>query len=734
MDYNLTYQQRIRALVQTKEKHAKIIRQYSRNKKLPFNGYTTLGALDTDDKGIIPAPPHFKFRVKPNHPSGGVLGPKACGENFRRLLEIHPAYIDPMSSLAGGWMISFWTVSNPNRCPNWNPDFDYSHLYEEQNKYGLLDGIGFTQHFSQDMTIGFTIGWRGILDKIRYYKRDNKLACADFYDGLEDVVLGVQNWIHRHVGVAKEKAAKEENSELRKNLITVAEINQRLVTEPPQTFHEAVQWLAWYFIVAVMYNGSGSVGAIDRFLKPYYDKDTAEGVLTDEEAMFHLACLLLKDNQYFQIGGTDEYGNDITNPISFLLLEAAHQLKIPTNICVRVHEKQDPMLLKKAVEYLFKDQKGSPNFISDKNINEGFMKNGYSITLARKREKTGCHWCAIPGREYTMNDLVKINFVAVFDVGLREMLRERGVTPTVEELWNRFKKHLRRAIDVIAEGIDFHLEHMHEVFPELVLDLLCHGPIEKGIDATHGGVDFYNMCVDGAGLATVADSFAAIEQRVEKEKRVTWKELMNYLDTDFRDAEDVRLMFRNIPRYGVGGSRADEYAIRISKTFAKMVKEKPTPHGYMMIPGIFSWANAVSFGAEMGATPNGRHAGQPISHGANPDPGFTGAEGATALATAVASVQTGYGNTVPLQIDIDPLIFIGEEGIEKFISFIYGYFDMGGTLLNSNIIDKKQILEAHEDPSKYPDLTVRVTGFTAYFAGLSKEWRNLVVDRIIESQ
>jgi pyruvate-formate lyase len=265
----------------------------------------------------------------------------------------------------------------------------------------------------------------------------------------------------------------------------------------------------------------------------------------------------------------------------------------------------------------------------------------------------------------------------------------------------------------------------------MVLNLLCHGPIEKGRDVSHGGVEYYNMCVDGAGLATVADSFAALEQRVAKEQRLTWRELMRHLDNDFKDAEHIRLMLRNIHRYGSGNSRGDHYAKKISRTFAGLVKEGPTPHGFNMIPGLFSWANTIGFGRSVGATPNGRHAYAPISHGASPDPGFVGAGAPTAMATAVASVQCGYGNTAPMQLDMDPGIGYDEGGLEKVSALIKGHFDLGGTMINLNVLNNDQILAAHEDPSRYPDLVVRVTGFSAYFASLSREFRQLVVDRII---
>ena len=125
-----------------------------------------------------------------------------------------------------------------------------------------------------------------------------------------------------------------------------------------------------------------------------------------------------------------------------------------------------------------------------------------------------------------MNDCVKINLPVVFDAALREMMADRDVAPGTGVLWARFEQHLRRAVETIAASLDFHMDHMYRVFPELMLDLLCFGPVEKGRDASHGGVEFYNLCVDGAGLATVADSFGAVEQRVEKEQRISWNELM----------------------------------------------------------------------------------------------------------------------------------------------------------------------------------------------------------------
>jgi len=274
---------------------------------------------------------------------------------------------------------------------------------------------------------------------------------------------------------------------------------------------------------------------------------------------------------------------------------------------------------------------------------------------------------------------------------------------------------------------------MHQVFPELVMDLLCYGPIEKGSDASYKSLDYYCYGVDAAGLATAADSFAALHQKVEIEKRLTWEEVAQLLQNDWAgpDGELYRRMMKNSPRYGSGNSSADEFAVKIAMEFSQKVVEKPTPAGYSMIPGIFGWASVFSMGEVVGATPNGRFAGKPISHGANPDPGFRKDGAPTALSKAVADVQPGYGNTAPAQLDIDPMLAREENAVDLIMGLLESHFHAGGTQINLNILDTAKVLEAYKDPSKHPDLVVRVTGFSAFFASLSPDFRKLVVDRIL---
>ena len=710
-----------------------------------------IGSMDYDDWALVLPPPEKRKVVKTisgsgvpivdvvlegiemesNHPSGGFFGAAAVGKAYRKLLENHPVYIDPVSSLAGATMVNFLSY----RKPQWNPDISFAHLEERQKLYQLNSGIGGAQHFCPDLQIGLELGWDGLKQKILKYRKINLPERDEFYAGLLDVVEGMQNWISRHAIEAGKMALNELDPLLNMNLQEISDMNSKLVTEPPQTFREACQWILWYLISARMFNGSGALGRLDVLLEPYYDQDKSRGVMTDDEATFHLACLLVRDTAYIQLGGLDPDGEDTTSKVSLLILEAAHQLRIPANIGICVGKNVSDQLLERGVEILFSDKTGIPKFLGIENTVEGFTRNNYTQALARQRAYSGCHWSALPGVEYTMNDMVKVNFAAVFTAAWREMF-ETEDTPDTKILWELFSRHLRIAIDTIAEGLDFHLEHMHEVSPELVLDLLCYGPIERGLDATAGGVDYYNLCVDGAGLATTADSLAAVETWIEKSEMTNWKELDTCLRKNWEgaDGERLRSLMRRTPRFGNGGTPADDYAERIAQIFTEMVKERPTPAGRNMIPGLFSWASMISMGKNIPATPNGRRDGDPISHGANPDPGFRKDGAATALAVAVAKVQPGYGNTAPMQMDLDPGLGRDESGLNNVKALIKGHFNMGGTQINLNVLDKAKIMEANKDPRKFPDLVVRVTGFSAYFASLSPEFRQLVVDRIISSE
>ena len=712
----LTYADRLRMLVATKlaQTREKIDR---------------FGSMDEDDYGLVAPPEGFEWKPVPNHPNGSFYGPAGWAENFAALMAVHPTYVDPADALAGRWMF----FMNRSRPAGWPPEFPTPHLAALWQMYDLAPGVGGSSHFGPDYAIGLELGWGGLLEKVRRSRARLGADRRAFLDAEEKVILAVQGWIGRTVADIHAAHQAETRPELKANLAEMAEANEWLIDRPPRTLREACQWIAWFNMVSRTYNRDGAGGQLDEILRSYYQRDVAQARIDDEAAIFLIGCLLLNDPHYYQLGGPAPDGSDLTSRVSFLILEAAHRLPTPHNLTVRVHDGMDEEFFRTAVGHLMRDRKGWPRFAGDKGLVEGFMRNGYSAELARQRIAVGCHWMAIPGREYTLNDLVKINCAKVFEVAFWEMVEDPADAASVEELWRRYEKHLRRAVACLATGFDLHLAHQGDNEPELMLNLLCHGPVAKGVDITRDGVEHYNLCIDGSGLATVADSFAALAQRIEREGVLTWDEIVAQLRNDYAGPEGarVRAMMASSRRYGQGAPGDDDWAIRVSELLTRLVKERTTPGGRNLVPGWFSWSRTIVMGRAVGATPDGRKRGQPISFGANPQGGGGSEVTPTAMATAIAAVQTGYGNTCPMQLELDPGFASDDDAIDTMCALIRTHFDLGGTLFNVNVVDRETLLAAHADPRAYPDLIVRVTGFTAYFAALSPEFRQLVIDRIL---
>lgn len=716
----MRYQQRMERLVERKI-------QQTREK------LAALGARDEDDYGLVLPPEGFVPELPVRDENGSFAGAYAWGRNFRYLMENHPVYIDPDDALAGRWMFMLSRMRLGYKLYRSNFAFDYSDLVPLQEKYDITSGIGKDAHFAPDYEIGLSLGWGGLLDKARaaLEKFGRDPAAKELFEAEIDAIEGIQCWVRHLALAARDRALTEYDRERKQNLIEMAQVCFRLISAPPETLREACQWLALFNMASRTYNRDGAGGQLDELLRPYYERDLAAGRIDDEDAEFYLFCLLLNDPHYYQLGGPGEDGRDMASPLSFLILEAAAKLKSSCNLTIRVHDGMDRRLFRRGVEILLENKLGYPRFSGDKALVAGFMRNGYSAGLARKRIATGCNWMSLPGLEYTLNDVVKINIAKVFEVAFQETAA--ADSPSVEKLEENYIRHFRIAVETVMKGIDFHLAHQYRNEPELLLNLLSHGPLEKGLDVSHGGATFYNMALDGAGLAVVADSFAAVQQFVEEEKSVSWRELAEQLRADFQlpGGEALRKKLLSGDRFGRGGGRGDFWAVRLTEILDQEVAGKRTPAGYRMIPGWFSWADTVRFGKSVGATPNGRRAHTPISHGANPNPGFRKDNALTAMARAIAAVQPGYGNTAPWQLELDIGYAKTGQAVENLMALMEAHFELGGTLININIVDAEKILAAHANPELYPDLIVRVTGFSAYFTSLSKEFRQLVVDRLI---
>lgn len=696
-------------------------------KKLARYGYS-----DEDDYNYLVPPEGYDWTPKPDHPNGDFHGYRGWAENYRDMVNSFPPVVDRDNSMCG----NYYRILQKFRKLRWHPDWDLGELWDLIERYDVDHGLGQVHHLCGDVRIGLKLGWGGLLKKVRHYAAINNETeeQREFYAMEELLIETVIGWIRRTSEEIRRQLALETDPDYRDNLEGMLAANDWVADNPPRTMREACQFISWYNIVGRSFNREGAGGQLDELLRPYYERDIAEGRIDDEDAVYYIAGLLLSDTKYYQLGGPDAEDRDMVSHVSWLILEAADRLDTSLNLTIRVHDGLDRAFFRRAVELLFKHKEGWPRFSGDQSLVKGFVRRGFSTQLARERIAVGCNWMAIPGKEYPLNDSIKVNLAKVFEVAFNEMMTDG--TPSTDRLWTLFQKHLGVAMDVVVRTTDFHLQNNRYNSPELFLNLFCYGPIEKGRDVSDHSVDLYTIGVDGAGIAVVADSFAALEQRIEQEGRITWEQIGEAIRSNYagEDGRYIGQLMQTANRFGQWNSNAERWAVRISRYFTELVVDSSSTseEGIQFIPGLFSWSKTIRFGQTVGATPNGRLAGAPINHGANPLPGSVKNGAMTTMSEAIVAVQCGMGNTCPFQMELDPGITEEEGGVEKVMALLETHLKRGGTLINVNIVDADKILAAHKNPELYPDLVVRVTGFTAYFISLSPEFRQLVVDRLMK--
>lgn len=697
-------------------------------KKLDYYGY-----MDEDDYNFLMPPDGYDWEPKATHENGDFHGFKAWAENYKAMTESFPPVVVPYSSMAG----NFYKILQRYRKLRWHPDLDFEGMMPLIEKYNIDHGVGQVHHFCGDISIGFELGWGGLLKKLRHYAKLNAHdeVTKEFYSAEEMLVESIISWVKRTSDCIRNKMLEEKDPLIKENLAGMLEANEWVEEKPPQTLRQACQFICWYNIAGRSYNREGAGGQLDALLYPYYERDKKSGLIDGEDAIYYIAGVLLSDTKYYQLGGPDKNGKDMVSPVSWLILEAAHRLDITANLTVRVHDGLDREFFKRAVELLFEHENGWPRFSGDKSLVSGFVKNGFSEEIARKRVAVGCNWMAMPGLEYCLNDSIKVNFAKVFEVAFYEMM-DSDCSKSTAKLWALFIKHLGIVLDVVFRSTDLHIRTNKENSPELFLNLFCCGPIEKGRDASDHSLDYYTIGVEGAAIAVAADSFAALEQRIEKESRMTWEQIDSALRNNYKSEDGlyVRNLMKTAQKFGQLNSFGQVWAVKISEVFTSMVVEGESSERVQFLPALFSWSKTIYFGENVGATPDGRLASSPINHGANPMPGSVKNGEMTALSEAIVSVQCTRGNTAPFQMELDPGITKAQGGVEKIMALMETHLDRGGTLINVNIMNAEKIREAHKNPELYPDLVVRVTGFTAYFITLSPEFRQLVVDRLMEAQ
>jgi len=584
-----------------------------------------------------------------------------------------------------------------------------------------------------------------------------------FWQAVIIVCDAVIAFARRYAEEAK-KLASTETGERRKELNRIAAICQRVPAEPAETFHEALQ-VVWFLtaIAHICQNGTGiTIGRLDQFLYPYYKKDIETGRITKGEAQELLDCLWLKlqelnvvrsteaapiwpgyeMNVTINIGGQTNTGEDATNELTYMCLDAeAHVHMRRPQLILRVHEGTPDDLWEKAVKVI-KLGGGRPELVSDRTMAQALVQLGVPANQVLDYAIIGCAEPVVMGARillaWSWVSLPKVLELALNDgvdprTGKRIGLATGNplTFASYDDMLEAFREQLRYFVSLCAVAINGIIDPLvAEELPHVFFSAITPDCIEKGLDITAGGARYDWSAVWPIGPVTVGNSLAAIKKLVFEDKQLTMAELKKALDMNFEGQEKIRQMLIHAPKFGNDDDYADAITRDIVEMFYDELEKYRTARGGNFTCGYISVGINVAYGALVGATPDGRRSGEPLSDGMSPAQG-TEMHGPTASLRSVAKldlVRAGSGGI--LNQKFDPAILKSKRDVHKFIDLNKTFLnDLGGMQVQYNVVSAETLRDAQRHPERYPDLLVRVVGYSAYFTELSKRVQDDIIAR-----
>ncbi len=617
-------------------------------------------------------------------------------------------------------------------------------------------------HICPDTVRWLTYGPAG-LKEIAEEQKHAHPENAGFYEGICMALEGASLFMRRYAALARELAKTEPRH--RGDLLEVARICDKLSSEPPESFHEAVQSSWFLYVILQMESNASSFspGRMDQYLYPYYCRDVQAGALSDEKALELIECLFLKFNQivylrssgsaqYFAgfpigfnvaIGGQDKNGDDATNALSFLFLRAQEHLLLPQpNLSARVHANSPEYFLTRCAEVIGKGS-GMPQLFNDEAVIPALTGQGISEEDARNYAIVGCVELTTMGNSLGWSDAAMFNLVKALELALSDGVclltgAQMGAhTGTLAEF--ETYEEVERAF---AAQIDFFFERMirccevverahAELLPSPFLSSVIDDCLEKGMDVTEGGAHYNLSGIQAIQCANIADSLAALKQLVYEEKIVDRKTLYEALKNDYQDNELLRLRLLNkAPKYGNDVAWVDEIAHKWVREFVQRLSRYTNVRGGPYHAGLYTVSAHVPMGKNVGATPDGRRAKEPLADGGMSAVYGRDGKGPTAVLKSVAAVDSKLGsNGTLLNLKFLPSLFETQAGVEKFVGLIRAFCALKIIHAQFNVVSREDLIAAQKNPELYRSLTIRVAGYTAYFTELAPDLQQEIINR-----
>lgn len=644
---------------------------------------------------------------------------------------------------------------------HWHELFGAQHLapalpreYLQEMRAGIYAGSGSClNHSIRDYAKVMRVGFAGIrqeilgaLERLRPEAPEDLESLSFLRSALLIAEAGRRMGV-RFAEEARRQAEGCTDPQRKEELGRIAQVCEQVPAKPARSFWEALQAL-WFAHMITCWEddiNANSIGRIDQFLYPYYKADKEHGRLTDAEALELIEALWVKlyrdyDVQQAVLSGHTPAGEDATNALTYLFLEATQRMEFVRCLSVRVHKHSPQRLLDRSLDLVSKGG-GIPFFFNDDVLIPSLRDRGIAIEDARDYAMIGCVEVTIPGRAnpHAVSNLA--NLTKCFELALNngsDLATNTQYGPqtgraedfgSMQEVFEAYKRQVEffagHAVFASNRG---ELEQQY-AFPLPYRSLLTSDCIERGRDITRGGARYNYHSTCAMGIPNVADSLMAIKRLVFEERKVTLRELVEVCRRNFEGAEDLRqrILWR-VPKYGNDDCEVDALAVEAAQHFCLHMLTHRTLQGGTFFTHLFSFLWNVSFGKQVWALPDGRKAGEPLAYSISPMQGRD-RKGLTALLNSLTRMPHRLASASSSAIiGIDPTMLEG-EGRAKVGDAIKSAIDRGLGQLQINVVNAETLRKAQACPEQYGNLTVRVSGFSSKFTILAKDLQDHIIAR-----
>lgn len=623
-------------------------------------------------------------------------------------------------------------------------------------------------HILPDVEGWLRLGICGLREKVAAAREQVKtpmLAQDLFYRSAEVALLAAQTLIQRYADLAREQADCAKDPVRRQELAEIADHCAWLAERPARTFWEALQatWFLFALLQIESNASSFSPGRLDQILLPYLERDLEQGHLTLLQAQEQLECLWLKFNEvvllrssasarYFAgfpigfnvvLGGQLADGQDATNALSYMCLRAQAVLGLTQpNLSIRIHHNSPQVFLLAASEVIRRGS-GMPQVFNDEVIVPGQIARGVAPEDALGYAVVGCVELSTPAKALGWSDASMVNMARVLELTLfggRDPQSGALVgqqTPRLDEmetyaaLEEAYEAQLAHFCGLMVRGCNI-VDALHaERLPSPLLSCVIDDCIERGLDVTAGGAHYNFSGVQGVQIANVADSLAAVREAVFEQGWVDATDLLDALRADYDAQESLRQrLLSEPPKYGNDDERVDALAARWAVVFSELVTQYGNVRGGIYQPGFYTVSAHMPMGANVGATPDGRRAGQPLADGGLSPVAGRDRRGPTAMLRSVSKLDLAQAsNGTLLNVKFLPAVFEGDKARERFVSLLRGFCALHIPHVQFNVVSAETLRRAQATPDAYRHLVVRVAGYSAYFHELDRGLQDEIIRR-----